>query len=402
MRILLVTQYFLPENFKSNDIAFEMAKRGHHVDALVGIPNYPQGRYYEGYGIFSKRKEKIEGVHIYRVFQLPRGSKASSLGLALNYVSYALSASFWILFFFVFKKKYEACIVFQTSPVTQIIPAILLKGIRKTPVYTWVLDVWPDSFVSSMPEGKAKLAVRLVTSLSEWAYKNSTKLLVTSPGMIPLLCRKYDHSDKLIIFHNWCDDLLDMPAEEEVSFGGKFVIMMAGSINDGIGIPFLLPVIEKMQDEENVSFVFVGGGPMEQEFRDLVKRKALNNVVFTGQVPFTKIPSYYKHADAMLLSLKKTHLPHLKATIPGRLQSYMSAGKPVLAMIDEGARDLITTADCGYCVPAGDTEGLERMIREVIKKDKAELIQKGNNGRRYFENHFTKEQSINKLESIIG
>lgn len=401
MRVLLVTQYFHPENFKSSDIAFELAKRGYHVDALVGIPNYPQGKYYKGYGLFSKRKEKIDGVNIYRVFQTPRGTKASVLGLTFNYVTYAINATLWILFFFVFKKKYDACIVFQTSPVTQVIPAIVLKGLRKTPIYTWVLDVWPDSFVSSLPEGKAKLAVKMATNLSEWAYKKSTKLLVTSPGMMPLLCRKYDHSDKLILFHNWCDDILEMPADEDVSFGDKFVMMMAGSINDGIGIPYLLPVIEKMQDEEKVLFVFVGGGPMEQDFRSMVKEKDMKNVVFTGQVPFSKIPSYYKHADAMLLSLKKTNLPHLKATIPGRLQSYMSAGKPVLAMIDEGARDLITTADCGFCVPAGDSEGLEKLIREVIVMDKKTFMQKGKNGRLYFEQHFTKEQSMNKLEDII-
>lgn len=42
-RVLLVTQYFYPENFKSNDLAFELVKRGYEVDALVGIPNYPEG-----------------------------------------------------------------------------------------------------------------------------------------------------------------------------------------------------------------------------------------------------------------------------------------------------------------------------------------------------------------------
>ena len=401
MRILLVSQYFHPENFKINDIAFEFAKRGHHVDALVGIPNYPQGKYHKGYGIFSKRKETIDGVNVYRVFQTPRGAKASSIGLALNYLTYALNSSLWILFYFIFKKKYDACIVFQVSPVTQVIPAVILKWIRKTPVYTWVLDVWPDSFVSSLPQGRAKPLVKMSTALSEWAYKNSTKLLVTSPGMKPLLCRKHDYSEKIILFHNWCDDILAMPCSEEVSFGDKFVIMMAGSINDGIGIPYLLPVMEKLQNEENVLFVFVGGGPMEQEFRSLVQEKALNNVAFTGQVPFTKIPSYYKKADMMLLSLKKTDMPHLKATIPGRLQSYMSAGKPVLAMIDEGARNMITTADCGFCVPAGDSEGLEKLIRSVIKMDIAALQEKGDNGRLYFEKHFTKEQSITKLEEII-
>ena len=132
------------------------------------------------------------------------------------------------------------------------------------------------------------------------------------------------------------------------------------------------------------------------------KEKGLDNVVLTGQVPFSEIPSYYQQADAMLLTLKKTDLPHLKATIPGRLQSYMSAGKPVIAMIDYGASELIKTADCGFSVPAGESDALVNLIRDVVKMNKEVLRKKGENGRRYFESHFTKEQCITRLEGIIS
>lgn len=402
MRVLLVTQYFDPENFKSNDIAFELAKRGHKVDALVGIPNYPQGKYYKGYGLFSRRKEKKDGVTIYRAFQTPRGAKASAVGLALNYVTYAINATLWVLFFLVFKKRYDACIVFEVSPITQAIPAVVLKKLRGTPVYTWVLDIWPDSFISSIPRGKAKLAVSLVGKVTEWVYKNSQKILVTSPGMMPLVNRNHDYSEKLVFFPNWCDDILKMPIFKQVQIKGDFVIMMAGNIADGIGLPYLYPVLEHYKDNTAVSFVFVGGGALEQELRDFVKAKGLDNVILTGQVPFADIPAYYQKADAMLLTLKKTDLPHLKATIPGRLQSYMSAGKPVIAMIDQGASDLIKTAECGYSVPAGESESLISLINDVMAMDKHVLKEKGENGRRYFECHFTKEQCINDLEIIIS
>ncbi len=402
MRILLVTQYFDPENFKSNDIAFELAKRGHKVDALVGIPNYPQGKYYKGYGIFSKRKEQKNGVTIYRAFQTPRGAKASALGLTLNYITYAINATLWVLFFFLFKKRYDACIVFEVSPITQAIPAVILKKLKGTPVYTWVLDVWPDSFISSIPRGKAKFAVWFAGKVTDWVYRNSHKILVTSPGMMPLVNRNHDYSVKLIFFPNWCDDILEMPITKQLAFNGDFIIMMAGNIADGIGLPYLIPVLEKLKDNLSITFVFVGGGALEQEFRDTVKKKALNNVILTGQVPFSDIPSYYAKADAMLLSLKKTDLPHLKATIPGRLQSYMSAGKPVIAMIDEGASEMIKIADCGYSVPAGEADAFVELICEVVNMDKKTLKRKGDNGRRYFESHFTKDQCISHLEEIIS
>lgn len=400
-RVLLVTQYFYPENFKSNDIAFELAKRGYHVDALVGIPNYPQGKYYKGYGLFSKRREKKGGVSVYRVFQTPRGPRASALGLTLNYVSYAINASLWILFFFIFKKKYDACVVFQTSPITQAIPAVIMKKLKGTPVYNWILDIWPDSFISSIPRGKAELAVKYAGKVTEWVYKNSHKILVTSPGMMPLVNRKYDYSNKLVFFPNWCDDILKMPTEDIDSIGEGFIIMMAGNIADGIGIPYLIPVLEKLKNDQNVKFVFVGGGAMEKEFRDIVKDREWKNVLLTGMVPFSKIPSYYSKADAMLLTLKKTDLPHLKVTIPGRLQSYMAAGKPVLGMIDEGARSLIEAADCGFCVSAGESDALVQLIREVVAMDEDVLKEKGDNGRRYFEQHFTKDKCIDNLEHIL-
>ena len=404
MRILLVTQYLYPENFKSNDIAFELAKRGYKVDALVGIPNYPQGKYYKGYSVFQKRKERKNGVTIYRVFQIARGSKASVLGLTLNYMSYAINATLWVLFFLVFKKKYDACIVFEVSPITQAIPAVVLKKLRGTPVYTWVLDVWPDSFASSIPRGKAVIAVRFAGKITDWVYKNSRKILVTSPGMKALINRNHDYSEKLVLFPNWCDDILKMPINKNVSFKDEsnFVIMMAGNIADGIGLPYLIPVIEKLKNDSSVTFVFVGGGAQEQLLRQIVKEKGLDNVILTGQVPFSEIPSYYEQADVMLLTLKKTDLPHLQVTIPGRLQSYMSAGKCVIAMIDEGASSLINEADCGFSVPAGESESLVTLIREIMRMDKKVLREKGENGRKYFENHFTKERCITNLEDIIS
>ena len=91
-RILVVTQYIYPENFKSNELVFEMAKRGYHVDVLTGIPNYPEGVYFKGYGIFKKRIEKKDGVTFYRCLQTPRGRKASGLGLAVNYLSFVFFA----------------------------------------------------------------------------------------------------------------------------------------------------------------------------------------------------------------------------------------------------------------------------------------------------------------------
>ena len=244
MRVLLLTQYFYPEYFKSNDIAFELVKRGYEVEALVGIPNYPEGVYHKGYGIFSKRVETVNGVKIFRCFQTPRGKKASPIGLAINYASFVLSATLWVLFFFAWKKKYDIILTHEPSPITQIVPAIILGKIRKSPVYSWILDIWPDSFISKAG-GMAKFLMPPISSITEYVYRNSRFVMVSSKGMMPLVNRKHDYSNKLVYFPNWCDDILSLPKKETITLPLGFKVMMAGSINVGIGPDAVIKLVEE-------------------------------------------------------------------------------------------------------------------------------------------------------------
>lgn len=401
MRILIITQYYYPENFKSTDIGEELVKRGHHVDALVGIPNYPEGVFYKGYGIFKRRHEIINGVNIYRCFQMPRGHKGTSIGLSLNYLSYAFFCTIWVLLFFAFKKKYDAVFVFQTSPVTQAIPAIVLGKIKKVPVYTWVLDVWPDSVLSFFRNGAPNSIKNILTIITEFVYKHSYRILVSSKGMIPLINRNKDYSDRIIYFPNWCDDMLAMKHKETIELPAGFIIMMAGNIGKGIGPESLIELVSDLSDEPDVHFVLVGGGSEVDYLQSEIKKRKLSNVTMTGKLPFEQMPALYKKADVMLLTLRKTDQLHLKATIPARLQSYMSAGKPVLAMIDGCAKDIVNVSDCGYAVDAGDVAALASYIRNNVLKNKDEFKCKGINSRSFFERYYQKENCICNLEYYL-
>lgn len=401
-RVLIVTQYIYPETFKSSDIAFELAKRGYKVDVLAGIPNYPEGVYTKGFGLFKRRVETVDGVRFYRCFQTPRGRRSSAIGLSLNYLSYMICASFWVLFFFSFKKRYDAIISHETSPITQVIPAIILGKIRRTPVYTWVLDVWPDALVSTIGEKKSRLILPFINTIVDFVYRNSEKILVSSKGMENLVSREYNYLDRTIYFPNWCDDLLSMHMKEIPEFPDGYIIMMAGSINEGIGVEGIIDCLEKLKNVKEIHFVFVGGGFMEQYMKDKCKEKKLYNVHFMGRYGFDMMPAFHEKADAMFLSLKPINLPHLRATVPGRLQTYMSAGKPIFAMIDGSAANLINEADCGFAVPAGDSDAFVRMIKEHVLPHKAEYKNKGLNGRNYFLKNFTKKQCIDNLENIIA
>lgn len=402
MRILIITQYFYPENFKSTDIAEELVKRGHQVDALVGIPNYPEGSYYKGYGIFKKRHEYYNGVNIYRCFQSPRGSKSTAIGLSLNYLTFVISAIFWVLFFFIWRKKYDAIITHEPSPITQIIPAIILGKIKKTPVYSWILDIWPDSMLSAIGEKRGKYLKGILTQITEMVYKNSKLILVSSKGMMELVNRHNNYSNKLVYFPNWCDDILEMPKSDSIILPDKTIIMMAGSLNNGIGVDAVINLVDSLRDVDEIVFVFVGGGAKEEEMRKVFAMKDFKNIIMTGRLPFTQMPSIYEQADAMLLTLRETNLPHLKATVPARMQSYMAAGKPVLAMIDGCAKDIINESGCGYAVSAGDYISLSEYIRNKFLANIEEFKAKGINSRTFFEKYYKKDKCISNLEYYLS
>lgn len=402
-RILIVTQYYYPENFRINELGKELVARGYHVDALVGIPNYPEGKYFKGYGLFSKRKENVNGVTVYRCFQFPRGKRASNLRLSMNYLSYMICACIWVLLFFSFRKKYDAVIAFEPSPITLVVPACLLGMICGTKVLSWIQDIWPDSITHRASEKLNKFLTPPLTAVTEFVYKHSDKILISSKGMRDLVCRNADYSDKIEYVPNWCDDFQKIKTSDIQipEFPKGFVIMMAGNLVESLDPEALCKCAELLKDYTDIHLAFVGGGSYKEQMEQMFRSRSLDNAHFYGRHPFEMMPLFYTKADAMLLSLMPQETKHLDVTVPSRLQSYMSAGKPIYAMIGSGAREVIESSDCGFVVDAGDYKGLAAIILKTYK-DSALLNKKGENARLAFENNFTISKGIEHFEKLIN
>lgn len=398
-RVLIVTQYFYPEIFRSTDIALEMQKRGYQVDVLTSIPNYPAGKYYSGYGVFKRRYENLDGVKIYRAFQFARGSH-SGIKLILNYLSYAFCASFWALGF-AFRKKYDAIIVHATSPIFQALPAVLLSKLRDIPVYTWVLDIWPDA-LKSAGGIKSPAIINSVDRFVHWVYSNSRRVLISSKDFLPLLNRgNHDYTSKTDYFPNWCDDIREMTKPEIASLGAGFKIMMAGNLGTAQDIRNVMEAVKLTAHVPEIKWVFVGDGSEKAYIEEFVKNYSLEDtVILTGKVPFEHIPSYYAQADVMLLTLR-ARFPHLNAVVPARLQSYMAAGKPILGMVNGGSVNVIRESNCGVTVEAGDYTALAQAALSLYN-DRRNLSEMGANAYEYYQRNFTKELCINNLENIIN
>ena len=399
MRILIVTQYFYPENFKSNDLAFELQKRNHNVTVLTGLPNYPRGKIYKDYGVFKKRKEIINGVKVHRSLIIPRGN-ASGVRLFINYYSFAFFASIKA-FFLCLNNQYDAVIVHKPSPITQFYPALLINKIWKTPIYFWVMDLWPET-LSAAGGIKNKLVLKYYNSVVTSFYINSKKILITSRGFEKSILRKGDFKKKIIYFPNW--------AEAVISEGNKkslipelphgFKIMFAGNLGESQDLENILNAFLELKFNKNIKLILVGEGRKVDFIREFIKKNDLNETVFlVGKHPVEKMASFFEKADVMLITLKKD--PIFNLTVPAKLQAYMSAGKPILAMISGECSDIINEAHCGYVSNSGDYKSLSQNILKMANLSDKDLIIMGHNSRVYFENNFRMKESISKLENIL-
>ena len=400
MRILLVTQYFYPEVFKSNDLAFELARRGHHVDALVGIPNYPDGKYFKGYGLLTKRHEVVNGVNVYRCFQTPRGK--GGWRLPINYFTYVISGCLWVLFYFAWNKKYDCIIGHEPSPIFQAYPALLLRKLRRTPFYYWIMDLWPDAMKSGGGVKNERI-LSFVDKLVKGIYRNTDKILITSKRFEVPIAAKGDFKEKIIYYPNWSDGVLSMPQEYDIpKLPDGFRIMIAGNLGKSQNLEAVTEVMLGLKDIPEVKWIFVGGGSRKEWLEQFIINNGLTErAICVGQYPFKAMPAFLRQADAMMVTLK-AGFPHLEAVVPARLQTYMSAARPVLAMIGCGGADIIGESKCGYAVPAGDSDALIRIIKEKVLTNREAFNQMGKNGRAYYERNYRMDMCIDNLEKIIG
>lgn len=399
MKILIVTQYFWPEEFRINDLAIDLVERGHEVTVLTGNPNYPKGKFYEGYG-FKFSVEDYLGMKIYRVPIFSRGN-ASGTRLALNYLSFALNGSLQAIFL---RKKYDASLVFAISPITAVYPALTHKFLYKSKVHLWVQDLWPES-VSAAGKLDSSFANGCLTKIVKQIYKLSDKVLVQSEAFIPSVIDKGVTSHQLRYVPNWAEDLFSKAYEvPNIDFKSiiptGFKVMFAGNIGEAQDFDSIIKAAELTKDYIDIKWVIVGDGRKKKWVENEIVRLGLQaSVILLGRYPMTEMPSFFVHADIMLLTLKDK--PIFSMTIPSKIQSYMASGKPIIGMLNGVGANLIKTADCGYVGNAADYKTLANNVIEAYKENANVLLQKGVNGKKYYNKFFSKKVIIDNLIEIF-
>lgn len=391
----MICQHYWPEHFQITEVCEELARRGHDVTALVGVPNYPTGVVPDEYLGGKNRLQEHNGVHIVRVEEIPR--KNGIAGLARNYFSYMSAA----------KRKarelpgdFDVVFAYQITPVLMAAPMRDAKRRSGCPALLYCADIWPDAVMAMLPR-RLSFLMPAVKAVSTRIYRDADFVATNSSAYVE--CFEQVHGfdpAKLKYVPQYAEDTyLSMDLEPESSLKTRFMVM--GNIGRLQDMSSVLGAVKLLKNRDDFELHVVGTGSVVEECEHYVAENGLEGkVIFHGRHPFEEMPDFYRMADACVLTLNVPGAPWISSTLPSRLQGYMAAGKPILAAISGSAAEVIRESGCGRARPAGDSAGLAGLMEDFID-NRAAYAGCGEAGRAYFRANFTKDRYMDEIESLL-
>lgn len=401
--ILVVTQYFHPETFRINDMAKEWVRRGYRVTVLTGIPNYPMGRYFEGYDLRHRRREAWNGVDIIRIPLIPRGSSPNKLinwlGMVANYLSFVVSGWWWKN-----RNNVQADLVYsyEVSPMTQVLVGIWYAKRYHIPHYLYVTDLWPEN-VEAVTGIHNKTVLGAVQRMVDYAYRNSDRIFTSSKSFVSRIEKRGIDRSRIEFWPQYAEEFYK-PMEREGALlpqDGTMNLVFAGSVGVAQGLDVLVKAAVKLKsDRMRVRFNVIGDGRYLAELQANVKAAGVQGFFnFIPRQPADGIPRYLAYADALLITLSRSDV--FSITLPAKTQSCFACGRPILVSADGEIQDVVNDARAGLCSDAGDADGLARNIKKLICMSEEERISMAFNALSYSKINFGKEKLLGRLDQVF-
>lgn len=394
MKILVVCQHYWPEPYYLSDVCEELVKRGHEVHVITDIPNYPMGYIYDDYKHHQNREQTHEGVKITRTFTI--GRRNNAIFRLLNYYSYSISST---LLARKLSNDYDVVFANQTSPIMMTRAATYYSRKWGKKCVMYCLDVWPACLAAGGLKPQS-IIYRIFGQISKKLYNRADIILISSKMFRNYLENEHKIADEKIKYcPQYAMSFFDKMPECQMKKTIDFVF--AGNVGAAQRIDVILYTAKALKNEQHdgrqIRWHIVGDGSELDNLKDLAHSLELDNVIFYGRKPIEEMPNYYALADAMLVSL--TADPFISLTLPGKIQTYMAAGKPILASANGEISAVLEEAKCGFCAPAEDAEAFTEIVKKFLAS--SDWQQLGKNARQYYENNFTKDRFMNKIESEL-
>ncbi|ALV21543.1 glycosyltransferase family 4 protein [Carnobacterium antarcticum] len=395
--ILVISQYFFPEQFRINDMCEDWISRGYKVTVVTGIPNYPSGKFFNGYGLFTKNRENYKGIEIVRLPIVPRGN--NSIMLVLNYFSFVISGFFWQLFT---KVEADQVFIFEVSPMTQALPGVWYAKKHRLPCFLYVQDLWPEN-VEIITGIKNQTIISSIGKMVDYIYKNCTKIFTTSQSFKKSINERQVPIEKIEYWPQYAEEFYQPLKAKETTKNSKkerFNIIFAGNIGHAQGLDILpktAKILKQEVSENKIHFNIIGSGRYKETLIKTVDNYGVRDMFnFIDKQPAEKIPEFMADNDAAFICL--TSSPLFKMTIPAKLQSYMACGIAIIASAGGETSEIIEEAHAGLTAPPGDEEKLAEIILTMANKTENEVLGLGKNAKKYSDFHFNKTILMNQME----
>lgn len=402
--ILIISQYFYPETFRINDMAVEWVKRGYRVTVLTGIPNYPMGKYFDGYDLKHRRRETWNGVNIIRIPIIARGSSRNkiinAMGMIANYISFVISGKFWVR-----KSNIGADLVytFEVSPMTQALIGVAYSKRYHVPHYLYVTDLWPEN-VETVTGIHNKIIIGSIQKMVDYIYMNTERIFTCSRSFISKIEARGIEKNKIEFWPQYAEDFYKpLPLEDElIPRDGIINLIFAGSVGYAQGLDILVEASAKLKSENIlVRFVIIGDGRYLSEFQNNISKKKVDDYfLFIPRQPMSEVPKYLAFADALLITLAKSDV--FAITLPSKTQSCFACGKPIIVSADGEIQDVVKEAGAGLCCSAEDIDGFVNIVKEFLMLNDADKGRMASNALEYSQNHFDKERLMSRLDEVFS
>jgi len=395
MKILIVTQYFWPENFRINDLVEQLSLYGHEVTILTGLPTYPKGKVFPEFLKEPNLFNEFKSCRVVRVPIIPRGK--NKFKLALNYLSYVFSSiviGSWKLR----KNQFDVIFVYEPSPVTVGLSAIWFKTLKRAPVIFWTLDLWPES-LSSVGVLNSKILLLFVGKIVKFIYNRCDLILAQSQSFISLISQYCKEDIRIEYFPSWAEELpFSNELAPEVEFkNNTFNILFTGNIGEAQDFPAVIDAVECLR-HENIRWLIVGDGHIVDWLKSEISNRGLeSHILLLGEFPIERMTSFYNCSQALIVSLKHDH--YLSLVIPAKVQSYLMSGLPILGMVQGEAEMIIKNSGCGYTCNSGDGIALASIVKKMLSTSDANRNSMGAMGIDYANQEFDRNTLLKKLES---
>ena len=403
MKILIVSQYFHPENFRINELAKYFSLKNNKqikVDVLTSHPSYPSRDIFDKDIKNNKSFKNFDNIKIMRVPSLDRG-KGDIINLFFNYISFFFSLLL-IGGYKIRNRKYDYILTFGTTPITVAIVSIFFSKIKKSKCILWVLDLWPEILIDLQIIKLKSFVFLILKKVINWIYKKHDLILSQSASFTRAI-KKINNN--ILFFPSWPENSKESYKSDadlenlfkDKKFHNKYKIIFTGNIGQAQDIYNLLPTIKNLQDQ-NIAFIFVGAGRMLENIKKEYKKNNIKNIYFLGNFPFEKINFFLENADAFLISLKKGS--YLNKTIPGKFSTYLQYYKPIIGLIEGETKYYIENYNLGIVLDYTDHNKNVEKIKELIFNKKNNYASE-NNSKILISSEFNKHVLFDKLYNYL-